>query len=235
MIEELQNLLLLQAIDFQIRDEETSIKEIPIEIENLIQNKKDQENRISSLKNELDEQHKLQRKLELDLQGNESRLTKFNVQLNQLKSNNDYKAMLKQIETIKSQNGEIENAILETFEEIDQYKIDLKKIKKDVAQKIEEISVAIKNKEAELQEHQKKYNVIVEERSEIELSLPKNLLKHYGNLLSINRIPAVSFIVGETCSGCHLTIRPNTIIEIKRNDAINYCENCNRFIYWKET
>lgn len=234
MIESIQNLLLLQSLDLQIREIEKRLSEIPLEINGLERQRHDKETELDEKKNELEEQRKLQRKLEAELQDNEEKLVKYNVQLNQIKSNEEYRSMLRQIETVKFQNNEIESAILETFEDIDARKRQQIVFKKEIDQFSAQIQQAIDRLKLEETKISKNRDELKTEFDQTRSEINNSELSHYDNLINSKLSPAIVPIEGEICGGCHLTIRPKVLIEIKRNDKINYCENCFRFLYWKE-
>jgi hypothetical protein len=58
-------------------------------------------------------------------------------------------------------------------------------------------------------------------------------LADYQKLLMGKRGVAVVALQGGHCSGCHMNIPPQLFTEVKRNDRIQHCPNCQRIIYWK--
>ena len=42
---------------------------------------------------------------------------------------------------------------------------------------------------------------------------------------------AVAAMVGELCSACHVRLRPNITLQIRRNDSIVQCDSCQRILY----
>lgn len=234
MIIELQNLIILQSVDDKIKVLEAQLNEIPEEITALEEQKQAKQKEVENNKEAIEEQRKIQRKLEANLEDNEERLMKLNVQLNQLKSNNEYRNMLKQIDSIKEQNSEIESAILETFEEIDSRKIDLKKFRQEVDEFCKKVDETISHKKMLQKEKQEELDELRFECKSIRQDLSEELLNRYDKLINQKKTPPVVPIEGEICGGCYLTIRPAVLIDIKKNDAINYCEKCFRFLYFQE-
>ncbi|MFC1848643.1 zinc ribbon domain-containing protein [candidate division CSSED10-310 bacterium] len=233
MLQDLENLLLLQAIDAQIKEAEQFLDQIPEEIKKFEQEQQKKDDQMDNIKTELDEQSKLQRKLEAELQDNEEKLIKLNVQLNQLKSNDEYRTMLKQIETIKYQNSEIENAILETLEDIDAQKITRAKFKIELGTFRTQTEKSIAAKQFDYDEKKKQLEALMAEAQQTRGELENGLLAHYDKLKTMQRRPMIAHIKNDCCGGCHMTMRPKVLIELRRSDVINYCENCFRFLYWK--
>ena len=64
----------------------------------------------------------MQKAQELELQTREASVQKLKGQLFQLKTNKEYTAMQHEIDTLKADNSLLEDAILKTFESIDQAK-----------------------------------------------------------------------------------------------------------------
>jgi len=235
VIQEIQSLQLLQVLDTQIGEIEARLAQIPPEVDALEQRQQEMDNKIEAKVSELEEQRKMQRKLDVDLQTNEEKLVKFNVQLNQIKSNEEYRSMLKQIETIKYQNSEIESAILETYEELDSLKKQQAEMKKEAEIFKTSVQHSVSIIRAEENEMQQKKNELLVEFNEVRNGITTEILAHYDKLKNSKLTPAIVSIIDERCGGCYMNIRPKVLIEIKRNDKINYCENCSRFIFWKET
>ncbi len=45
---------------------------------------------------------------------------------------------------------------------------------------------------------------------------------------------AIAEARAESCSGCYMSIPPQVYVNVKKNESIITCPNCNRILYYKE-
>lgn len=63
--------------------------------------------------------------------------------------------------------------------------------------------------------------------------LEPNLLKRYKKLK--DRYPrAIAPVINGICYGCFVTLPTAFVIRKNKNEEVNVCPNCGRFIYWFE-
>ncbi|MEO0119620.1 MAG: C4-type zinc ribbon domain-containing protein [candidate division WOR-3 bacterium] len=231
MVSEIIKLLWeLQQIDKEIDYLNQKAKEIPektkglnLHLEQEIKNLERDKANIINYKKE----YKL---AEVDLKTCEEKIAQYQVQLYSAKTNEQYKAFLKEIETQKKLKEEIEDKMIELLEKIENTEQEIKRkekeveiIKEDTQKKIEEL----KKEEEKIKEEIKKRE---ERRKELVSLLPANYYNIYEKIKTRRNGIAVAKIENDACSICFNPVPPQTIIEIRRNEKIYYCDYCGRIL-----
>jgi predicted nucleic acid-binding Zn-ribbon protein len=70
-------------------------------------------------------------------------------------------------------------------------------------------------------------------RAELMQSIDSQLIVKYEQIKAWSGGIAVALVNNATCAECHLSIPPQMYNELQRQDALKFCPNCQRIIYWK--
>lgn len=150
----------------------------------------------------------------------------------EVKTNKEYQAILKEIETVEKKNSEIEDEIISVLEEIDNAQAVLKAKKRDYntyksqyEEEKKKIEEEISHLDVDLSDYQQKGN-------NIRKQIRSELLKKYETIKSARNSLAVVSVWREVCGGCYMNIPPQLYIELQRATDLISCPNCNRIIYW---
>jgi predicted nucleic acid-binding Zn-ribbon protein len=74
--------------------------------------------------------------------------------------------------------------------------------------------------------------VLQKERGQLEGEMPEELTQQYQKIASVRKGVALAEARDQSCQGCHVKLRPQLFTEIRTNQRIITCENCNRFLYY---
>lgn len=232
---DLQKLLDLQSIDQKIDGYLIQLENIPREIEekkSLIQQTL---NQIEEEKKKLIHLQLRKKEKEIEVQTQEEKIKKNEKELNSVKSNEAYKALLSEIETAKKQKEQIEDEILNIMIETDQTNKDLKNFETEMKQKQGQIESEIREKEEEL----KKIGGLLEEenkkRKEFSAQIPKDIFSRYDFIRNRKKTFAIALIVGENCSGCNTLLTQSTINEVRKGRELVVCDSCSRILFHPES
>ncbi|MEF3280571.1 MAG: hypothetical protein K6357_06365 [Elusimicrobiota bacterium] len=242
-----KDLIEIQEIEQIMVEEEKKLKEIEnqiSEIRLIYENKKSEiESDADKIKQEIIEKKELENKL-LSI---EESIKKHQIELNQVKKNEEFKALLSEIEILKKEKDEIETKVLEKIEVIEEKnarnkkdKESLIKLEKENNIKIDELNKQ-KNKIAlYLQELLVKQNSLKDNIKDESLKKRfENLLKHKDRLAVVSarrELNETSRKKEEVyfCSGCNMKLTFNDISSLKKSKTFIVCENCSRLVYNKE-
>jgi predicted nucleic acid-binding Zn-ribbon protein len=230
--EELKVLLMIQDIDTRFDAIRREKGEIPKEVEQLKRDldvlKKAMEQDLSTL----EELNKSRRDVERGLEEIEPKFKRSKSRLNEVKSNKEYQAILKEIEELKELISENEEMVIKCMEEIE---IQEKECTGNNV-RWEESQRVFKKKEAEfsqrLKELDKEVQSLNEKRAELSQEVDQDLLRRYDSLRMHLKGRVVAPVVDFVCHGCHLGIPPQQYHELIKGNAPQSCPNCNRIIYW---
>ncbi len=211
-----------------IKNNPSKINTIDNEIESSIET-------VATAKQDLTDNQKKRRNLEANLQDINIQIEKYKHQLNNIKTNIEYRSLLKEIDNAQNKIKEIEEQILEEMliaDEIGSKIKEAEKIAEATKRKltIEKDSLIQENKKRE-EERQHLYK----EKENISPLIPSNLINLYNDLFEKNIGIALSPVTDDFCSICQIRIRPQVLNELITEEKIILCENCGRILYWKNT
>ena len=227
-------LIELQEFDSKLSKLRRNKKSMPLQLEairNRIEEKKQDiqsaEEEIKAVKIEI-------KGKELELHNAEDGIKKFQQQLLQIKTNKEYKALLVEIGGKKADNSCIEDDILDLMDKLDQKELRLNRGKdslKEIEKKFQQEEARIKK---EMQRVEKAIKEEEVKREKIAVKVDSNVLSVYTRLINNQDGLAIVPVIDGACGGCHLSLRPQTINEIKRAQDLVTCERCSRIFYLNE-
>ncbi len=233
MISELEKLIELQAIDNQIKKSRQEYAKQEKAITALQEKVRKTQTRLDIVQGNLAEQQKEHRRLERELEDKEKNIKKYKNQLLTVKTNREYQALQKEIDTHESEKGGIEEKILQVLEVIDDLQSEIKESKEQVKASENKVATETEEKQAQLAELQKEIDLKQTQRNKICQEIPAKLLTEYDKLLLRRVGLAVTKVLDCNCQGCYINIPPQDYEELKRGDKIYYCSNCSRILYWE--
>jgi predicted nucleic acid-binding Zn-ribbon protein len=69
---------------------------------------------------------------------------------------------------------------------------------------------------------------------ELRSGVPEPILGHYSRLIARGK-KGVAVIKNQVCTGCQMRLPIGTITTLMRNEDIQLCDNCGRYLYLPET
>ncbi len=232
--EQIPILVKLQDVDSRLFNLRCEKEAKPLDLEdsrNILNQKKEH---IDSLEEDIKNTKMAIKNKELDLHTAEDGIKRLNQQLFQIKSNEAYKALLTEIAGKKADNSLIEDNILDFMEELESKESNLNKEKEN----FKELESMFKEKEKVVRYEMELIEVTIAEeeknREKIAQTINPELLSVYDRLLKKRECVAIVSVNDAACGGCHLSLRPQSINEIKRADALVTCERCSRILYLNE-
>lgn len=228
----LQPLIELHKLDQEIAVLNNRFSRVPVQAQEVDRKLDRAQRHVQEKQTLISENQKKRRELEGDLALIETKRNRYKEQLDTVKTNKEYTGLQHEIELVSQAIREIEDQILAQMEEADQLKTQL-----DQAQKLKEReeSVLLDEKrviQAEGDRLEGEMNVLKGNREPLLKQIPPDVLEEYDRLVSHRKGAALAEARGAMCMGCQVRIRPQLMQEIRRNDTIIHCENCNRILYY---
>ena len=223
---------MIQSIDTKFDDIRREKEETPKEIEKLKEGLDLLDNAVEQNLSTVEELKKERRKVERELEEIDLKLKKSKLRLNEVKSNREYQAVLKEIEDLKDLTFQKEETVIKWMEEIE---IQEKKCADNTVRR-EESQEEYKSKEKafsqRIRELDKEVQSLNEKRVELSPNLDEDLLRRYNGLRSHLKGRVVVPVIDGVCQECHLGIPPQQYNELIKGDSMQSCPHCSRIIYW---
>ena len=224
-------LLSLQQLDDKLSDFGQKKQEIPERIQSMQQAFEEEKKQLEDHQQGLKDASLKQRQLEKRLQESaEDRKTKQK-KLLEVKTNEEYKALLKEIEYAKQADSATEDEILAVFEEIDALEKTIKEQEKSIRESENKLKEETLRLEREVVEVDKEHQILQGERKKVAAELDPAVLGDYEKIRSKRAGQAVVMVRKEVCPGCHMQVPPQTINEVLQTGEIRHCQYCRRILY----
>lgn len=191
------------------------------------------------LKAELDEREQMLRDLELEQRDCESEIEvrntqveKYQQQLNAVKKNDEYQALLHEIDQVKKLIGVKEERILAIMIETEDAAARLEEDRKRIQEETREIDAECAVIDAELAEAVKQREVLDGDRVPLTDKVGRELLTRYVRLRTKFRTGTVVVSLREeVCTGCNMHVRAQIVNEVLQGNKIHACQHCGRLLY----
>lgn len=224
----------LQRLDSEIRRLGVRKKGLPDELSGQEEAFQAVHRRVEEAKQAYEVSVKTHRDKENEYREGVDRLRKTKDRLLDVKTNKEYQAMLKEIETIEQRNSEIEDEILSLLEKMDAFRRELQEQEKTLQGARLKYEEAKKKTEEELHSLDEEIFACQKNLQGLSGDIERDLMKKYEIIKKRKNGLAVVAVLKGVCSGCHLNIPPQMYNELLKSDHILSCPNCNRIIYWDE-
>ena len=168
--------------------------------------------------------------VEADLEGAQGDLTRYQSQMESIKTNREYDALTAEIETIKERIGFIEDEDILTLNEIDELTTSLEEAKKRhelLAQSNKDQLVTL---EREMGAVEDKVRIKMDARNNITVRITKATLSVYERVRRGRGSPVVVALKKKACGACYKSQPPQRIQELRKGLTVINCDNCGRFL-----
>ena len=223
----------LQSLDGIIRRLEEEKNTVPLEISELRRKIDGIQEESVKLESELEESRKERRKKEREVEEKIEVLDKYRSQKNQVKTNDAYSALLKEIQDVEGEKTELEESILIFMERGEELSGLLEKKKSILARSGEELSHLEEEDRKRIAELEKELSRCLEQRGSTALKVDASLLPLYERIRKAKDGLAFVLVKGGTCQGCFMELPPQMVNELMKGDKIVTCERCSRLLYWE--
>jgi predicted nucleic acid-binding Zn-ribbon protein len=148
-----------------------------------------------------------------------------------VKTNKEYTAMLHEIEAVERDIRGREDLILVEMEKAETSAADLKR--EDALFKAADAraKTALRALDDEAAALKREVERLAGERDQVASTLPEDALSLFQRVAK-RRGSGLSEARDELCSECHLKLRPQMYVELRRNEQIVQCPNCSRILYY---
>lgn len=229
----IEDLLMLQETDLRIRNLQLRLQMLPAEVKKIEAELAEEKKKLdlakeNCLKHDLD-----MKKIESSIKEKNTETQKLQSQSAMVKKNDEYRALLSEIENVRKKIGGFETEQLVLMDKIEDEKKKFKEKEKmyaDRQKSINEEKEGLAELEKQLDNEILKLKMKCEEQKK---SIAPEILSPYLRLLS--KGSSTPFVVASQgiCGNCHLKLTPQTV-NTARKEMKAFCDNCSHMIYFKE-
>ncbi|SNZ08962.1 hypothetical protein SAMN06265182_1433 [Persephonella hydrogeniphila] len=232
MDSDVQLLLSLQELDQEISNTEKLLNQIPEEIDKLKREKEELIYKFEKVHTDLKRLEALKREKELDIQTYEDRILKIQDALDKVRTNEEYKALLREKAQAEESIMEIEDEILSIMEDIESLQKEEEKLKEVIEEEKQKIQKKIEEKEKEVDQLKIRLEELRKKRDELIKQIKAPLLSKY-EMIKKKRGTALAVVDSDTCTGCYLVIPPKIYSSLVKGEKLLTCPHCGRFLVYE--
>jgi uncharacterized protein len=228
---QIEALIKLQGLDDEINQRRRSIRALEAEIAQAHKSVEGLRGNEEERKLELDNLTKERREAERTVKERQEQISKLNSQLFEVKTNEAYNTLQNEIKLKKQETAVQEERILELMLSEDELRAVLGRLAGETKQQQSQATGVEQEQrgkiavlDQEIQGLQEKWRAAAQEA-------PADLLDRYQRLRDAKGGGAMAKIENGVCAGCHLAVRSQAIIEIKKYRSLLTCDNCARILY----
>lgn len=229
MVEGLQRLIELQKVDDELATLEEEQSSLPGRREALEAQRTAAEERLRAAGEAQRAAELAQRQAERELQDREAIVTRLEGQQHQIKTNEAYTVLLREIDHAREEISRCETRILEAMEAIEACHAALAAAEgeaKAAGERATSGARAIAARESELAG---RIGELRERRAEVRGRVERDLAELYERIAARKR-PAVVLVTREICTGCRVGISPQTYVDLIGRARVVTCGRCQRIL-----
>jgi hypothetical protein len=233
MEERILKLMFLQDIDRRLDRARADLESIPREIGIHSREMEEHTCRYSDSENALEQCRKRQASVKSDQQDLRTRVAEYRTRLLGIKTNDEYRAMLKQIDYALGKIDDMDTVLLESMEEEEVLQEKLEK----AGRELERYRKRYETRKEMLSEKSRQLESEVlrmeEERMDAASALDQKLLRRYEQARASGRMEVVVGLKSGACGGCLTNVPPQNGVEIKSGFTFD-CPICGCFVVWTD-
>jgi len=229
---DLEKLVRLHHAEADLKHVEAELAEIPRRKSALAEALSGERSRLDAARGALDGSQKARKQHEAQVQDLETKRSKYKGQLMEVKTNKEYTAMLHEIEGVEREIKGREDLILEEMEKaeglqaaVKAEETEFKGVESESKQKGAELDAAAARLGAEAAR-------LRGERDAASASVPEDLRERYARVAKA-RGSGVAEARDGMCQACHVRMRVQIWVEVRKNEQIFQCESCSRIYYFE--
>jgi predicted nucleic acid-binding Zn-ribbon protein len=231
---DLKNVIELQQVDLKMGELTTQIDALPTQIQTLQAQLDDFIHAHEERRKRLVANLKERKDLEVDIKSIQERIAKHKDQLYQVKTNEQYRAMLKEIEGEEANVRKIEDQLLEKMIEAEEIQKHIQEAAARLDGEKARVAGETERLESERQADVEERERLQARRKELEAALSDSLRNLYERIRAVRRGVALAEVREGCCTACNVRLRPQVYNEVRANESVLTCDNCNRIIYYVE-
>ena len=232
MNSDLQRLIELQEVDSRIAALRAEIAALPKQVQQIEAKLAGSKARVENTQAAMKADDSTRRKYDSEIQDQQQKISKYRDQSLNVKTNDEYRALLHEIEFAESQIRSLEDKILEIMVAADSRKEGLKQaevaLKADTAENEKEKDHA----RQQTAEDEAQLGVLSAQRKELRSGINDETLRHYDRVLKLRGSALAAVHENQMCSGCSVMLRPQPFQELTSNQQIVVCDSCQRILYF---
>lgn len=229
---QLEKLVQLQRTETRLKELQAALDDVPRQRDVQEQALLAERGRLDAARSELEQSQRTRRQKEGELQALETKRDKYKGQLREVKTNKEYTAMLHEIEGVEREIRAVEDAILVELERAEGLETAVRNEQADFRQAEERHKAELARLAAQQRQLEEQLAAAQAERDGVAAGLPGEMVERFQRVAKV-RGTAVAEARDGLCLQCHVQLRPQLFMEVKRNEELIQCPSCSRVLFYE--
>jgi uncharacterized protein len=230
MLPDVQNLIEVQAADKEIRRLQEEVAALPKRVAAIEQKLAGTKAILENAKLAVKADEAARRKYETNIQDLQGKISKFRDQSLAVKTNDQYKALLHEIQFAEQEIRGNEDKILELMVNAEAREKSVKAAEAELKAEMAEIEKEKADARQRTAEDEKQLAEWNAKRDKALTGVNPDLVRHYDRVVKF-RGTGLAEVRAQKCMGCQVMLRPQTYNDV-RNGEMVICESCQRILYF---
>ena len=229
---DLEKLVRLHQTETELKHVESELGEIPQKRSAIEERLGRDRAHLDAARAALEASQKARKQNETSVQDLETKRSKYRGQLMEVKTNKEYTAVLHEIEGVEREIKAREDVILEEMEKaeglaasVKREETDFKAVEAEAKQSQAELDAATARLEASA-------GRLRGERDAVAATVPENAREIYARVAK-QRGSGVAEAREGMCQACHVRMRVQIWVEVRKNEQLFQCESCSRIYFYE--
>ncbi len=171
------------------------------------------------------------RKRENEIAALREKISRYRNQTPDVKTNEQYRALLHEIEFHETEIRKLEDEILAEMVASESLEKSLQESEQSLAEERSRAQREIATAEKQKQEEEKKLSEVQARRETAQQRLSADVYARYQRIAALRKV-AVTPVSDGACQSCYVRLRPQAYNDVKTNQQILVCESCARILYY---
>ncbi len=172
------------------------------------------------------------RKRENEIAALREKISRYRNQMLDVKTNEQYRAFLHEIEFHETEIRKLEDEILAEMVASESLEESLRESEQSLAEERAHAQQEITAAEKQKREEEKKLSDVQARREAAQQRLTADVYARYQRIAALRKGLAVAPASDGACQGCYVRLRPQAYNDVKTNQQILICESCDRILYY---
>jgi len=224
----------LQQLDLTIRSLGHQLQQLAKKDKALDDKVKPQKEKVEAARKEIEALKERTESLGSTLGALEEKERKQKMRIPEIRSNEEYSALLREMDAVKREREQAEVQSLKDMERVEELQgqlpvleDELRSAMESFASEREQITKEKTDLESSLLEAQ-------EQRQAVQADMHPGWFRKYTHIAAQRNGIAVVAVRGGTCQGCFMGVRPKLVQDLHYDEEVVFCEGCARVLYLEE-
>jgi predicted nucleic acid-binding Zn-ribbon protein len=231
MNSDLQRLIELEKVDREIARLSDEVAALPKRVASIEERLAGHKAAAERAKAAIKSNEASRRKHEADIQASQQKIVKYREQSSKVKTNEEYRALMHEVEFAEKEISGCEDKILELMISLEAQEKAVKAAEAELKTEAAEVEKEKAEARTRTAEDEKLLAELGTKRNELRIGVGDSSLAHYDRVLR-QRKTAMAEARGQKCMACFVMLRPQVWEELRTNEQIITCNSCGRILYY---